>query len=193
MRKAGVFGLALLTLAGCDRFQRQADAPQQQVPNTQVTVPLNQQQQAAVAGATPMAQRVAVLGFLNKRNGIARDLTLRPGQSVRIDDVIVRLRACETTPPWEFDKWTGAFVDVDVQQPAGGMRRVFSGWLYKESPSLNVVEHPVYDVWPKSCVMSFPGAPESAPAPEDDSSPSSAPQSAGGRSPAARASESNVT
>ena len=30
-----------------------------------------------------MAERVAVLGLLNKRNGIVRDLTLRPGQAVR--------------------------------------------------------------------------------------------------------------
>ena len=46
-------------------------------------------------------ERVATLGLLNKRNGIARDITLRPGQSVRVGDVIVRLRACETTAPWE--------------------------------------------------------------------------------------------
>ena len=39
---------------------------------------------------------------------------------------------------------------------------MFSGWLYKESPSLNVVEHPVYDVWPKSCAMTFPAGPAGA-------------------------------
>ena len=121
-----------------------------------------------------MNQRVAVLGFLNKRNGISRDITLRPGQAIRLKDAIVRLRACETTPPWEFDKLTGAFVQLDVQQPGGGWKRVFSGWLYKESPSLNVVEHPVYDVWPKSCVMSFPEAAASPAAPVDTSSRSSA-------------------
>ena len=35
-------------------------------------------------------------------------------------------------------------------------RRVFSGWLFKESPSLNVVEHPIYDVWTKDCAMNHP-------------------------------------
>ena len=106
--------------------------------------------------ATPMNERVAVIGLLNKRNGIARDLTLKPGQSVRVNDVIVRLRACETTAPWETQKLTGAFVQTDVRSPDGRWRRVFSGWLFKESPSLNVVEHPVYDVWPKSCAMNWP-------------------------------------
>ena len=64
-----------------------------------------------------MAQRVAVLGILNKRNGIAQTVALHPGQSVRWKDMIVRLRACETTAPWEEEKLTGAFVQVDVQQP----------------------------------------------------------------------------
>ena len=110
-----------------------------------------------------MAQRVAVLGILNKRNGIVQNVTLRPGQSVRWKDAIVRLRACETTAPWEDEKLTGAFVQLDVQQPDKSWNRVFSGWLYKESPSLNVVEHPVYDVWPKSCAMTYPAGPSSPP------------------------------
>jgi hypothetical protein len=105
---------------------------------------------------TPMAERVAVLGLLNKRNGEEHDLTLKPGQAVRSGDVVVRLRACETSAPWEAEPLTGAFVQVDVQGRDTRWRRVFSGWLYKESPSLNVVEHPIYDVWPKSCAMTHP-------------------------------------
>ncbi|MBB5727783.1 hypothetical protein FHS99_000239 [Sphingomonas prati] len=105
---------------------------------------------------TPMAQRVAVLGVLNKRNGLSRDLSLRPGQAVRLGDLVVRLRACAETAPWEPEHLTGAFVQTDVQGRDTRWRRVFSGWLYKESPSLNAVQHPVYDVWPKSCTMRHP-------------------------------------
>ena len=114
--------------------------------------------QAAVSevGATPMAERVAVLGLLNKRNGESRDVTLRPGQAVRVGDAIVRLRACEETAPWEPEALTGAFVQLDVRQTDQSWRRVFSGWLYKERPALNVVQHPIYDVWTKSCKMSRP-------------------------------------
>jgi hypothetical protein len=109
-----------------------------------------------VTEGTPLGKRVAVLGLLNKRNGESRDLTLRPGQAIRIGDVVVRLRACDTTAPWEDQKLTGAFVQTDVRNRDGSWRRVFSGWLYKESPSLNAVEDPVYDVWPKSCTMVHP-------------------------------------
>ena len=107
------------------------------------------------ASATPMNEREAVLGILNKRNGVAREFRLKPGQATRIDNVIVRLRACERTAPYESDQLTGAFVQVDVQQLDKSWRRVFSGWLYKERPALNVVQHPIYDVWPKSCAMTF--------------------------------------
>ena len=116
------------------------------------------------AGQTPMAQRVAVLGVLNKRNGVSRDISLRPGQAIRVGDVVVRLRACERTAPWEPDQLTGAFVQPDVRGADQGWRRAFSGWLYKERPAMNVVLHPIYDVWPKSCTVTFPGtAPSTAP------------------------------
>ena len=109
-----------------------------------------------VTEGTPLGQRVAVLGLLNKRNGESRDLTLRPGQAIRVGDVVVRLKACETTAPWEDQKLTGAFVQTDMRNRDGSWRRAFSGWLFKESPSLNAVEDAVYDVWPKSCTMVHP-------------------------------------
>jgi hypothetical protein len=119
----------------------------------------------AVPGATPMAERVAVIGFLNKRNGDTRDITMKPGEARRIGDVVVRLRACERTAPWEQEQYTGAFVQMDVRGSDRKWRRAFSGWLFKERPSLNVVQHPIYDVWPKSCTMTFPETgPETVPA-----------------------------
>ena len=173
---------AMLALSGCGP----TGAPVrngQEANETIETVDVPQTVTEVPAGTTPMAQRVAVLGLLNKRNGISRDLTLRPGQAGRIGDVVVRLRACETTAPWETQRLTGAFVQLEVRNAQGRYERVFSGWLYKESPSLNVVEHPIYDVWPKSCAMTHPegGEPAGRPA----SSRSSAPNSTASRPEAA--------
>ncbi len=106
---------------------------------------------------TSMAERVAVIGLLNKRNGITTDLTMKPGDALRVGDAIVRLQACETTAPWENVKETGAFVQLDVRSTADNKwRRNFSGWLFKERPDRNVVQHPIYDVWVRSCTMSWP-------------------------------------
>lgn len=172
MRGAAVPVLLALALAGCGRAQ-QPSAERQVTTNVPAPV------RASQAGVTPMAQRVAVLGILNKRNGIVKDVALHPGQSARWKDLLVRLRACEATAPWEEEKLTGTFVQVDVQRPDKKWNRVFSGWLYKESPSLNVVEHPIYDVFPKSCEMTYPAGPGAPAAPAASSSRSSAPKSAG--------------
>ncbi len=134
---------------------------------------------ALPTGGTPMRDRVAVVGLLNKRNGESREVTLKPGQATRIGDVIIRLRACEQTAPWEQDKLTGAFVQVDVHGVDRHWRRAFSGWLYKERPALNVVQHPIYDVWTKSCTMSWPDR-------GPDTVVLSAPGSGTGRSSAAK-------
>ena len=100
--------LVALALSGCDR-----EAGKNGSGSATVSA---MSRAAAVAGVTPMAERVAVLGFLNKRNGIVRDLTLKPGQSLQIKDAIVRLRACEASAPWENERLTGAFIQLDVQQ-----------------------------------------------------------------------------
>jgi hypothetical protein len=106
---------------------------------------------------TPMNERVAVIGLLNKRNGITTDLRMKPGEALRVGDAIVRLQACETTAPWENVQETGAFVQLDVRSTADNKwRRNFSGWLFLNRPDRNVVQHPVYDVWVRSCTMSWP-------------------------------------
>lgn len=134
---------------------------------------------AARSGATgkltPMGQRIAIVAVLNKQNGIARDIRLRPGQAVRLGGVIVRLRACETTPSWEKPPLTGAFLQVDAADAKGRFHRIFSGWNYAETPSLNPVAHPVYDVWVKSCEMSFP---DTGPETVSVASPAAAPRPA---------------
>src|SRR3546814_18184865 len=102
------------------------------------------------------------LAGLNKQSGKTQELKMRPGQAVRLGGIIVRLRACETTLDWEKPSFTGAFIQVDVADPQGQFRRVFSGWTYAETPSLKPVATQVYAVWVKRCAMRFP---ESAPAP----------------------------
>lgn len=135
-----------------------------------------------LAGVTPMEERVAVLGLLNKRNGTSREVRLQPGESTRVGDVLIRLRACERTAPWEPQRLTGAFVQLFVRETnlRGGderWERVFSGWLYKERPALNVVEHRLYDVWPRACEMTYPDSAPSGPA-SPETVPSNAERSA---------------
>ena len=120
--------------------------------------------------------------LFRSRNNLTRDLKLKPGQSLRIDNVIVKLAACEKTAPWEDPPEIGAFVQVFVEERASvreklAWHKAFSGWLFRNAPSLNVVEHPVYDVWVKDCAMRFPG---------DEATPSSSSSAAASSSSAAK-------
>jgi hypothetical protein len=180
MRRLPVAGLILLAaLAACRQGADDDSTVNLQNSGEARTIDIPQTVTAIAPGTTPMAQRVATLGLINKRNGISRTFSLKPGQAVRFGDAVVRLRACETSAPWEVQTLTGAFVQLDVRNPQGRWQRVFSGWLYKETPGLNAVEHPIYDVWTKSCAMTHPEAGESTVrAGSAASSRSSAPNSA---------------
>lgn len=117
------------------------------------------------AYGTPVKDRVGTIALLNKRNDLQTELKLKPGESRRVGNVVVKLATCERTLPWERPADTGAFVQVFVEERAKSSdplqwHKVFSGWLFKNSPSLNAVEHPVYDVWVKDCAMKFPGEEE---------------------------------
>jgi hypothetical protein len=140
-----------------------------------LATPLFAQTAAPVAAPTPMAERVATLAVLNKQNGRTQTYALRPGTFVRSGALTLTLRACETTPPWDRPAQTGAFVQVDERLKDGSAKRRFSGWLFAESPSLNVFDHPVYDVWVRSCTMRFP---ETGPETVVAGSASKAPKSA---------------
>lgn len=149
-------GVATVAWEASSATQAPVASPRPPAGIAAVTTPRAAAPPGVVAQETPMAERVAVLGVLNKRDGLTRDISLHPGQAARFGGLVVRLRACETTADWEPEQLTGAFVQADVRGPDGGWRRVFSGWLYKESPGLNVVPSALYDVWPKSCTMRHP-------------------------------------
>ncbi len=145
---------------------------------------------------TPVKDRVATIGLLNKRNNITQDLVLKSGESRRVGNAIVKLATCEKTAPWEDPAEVGAFVQLFVQERSStdeplAWRKVFSGWLYRNAPSLNVVEHAVYDVWVKDCAMTFPG--EDAPKTPERSAakPAGSPSGAATPSPTASPSPSS--
>ena len=180
--RAALIAAVCLAAAACSDSAPAPVAEETELPEDLASAPVPEFTGQPGIG-TPLEDRVATLGLINKRNNISQDIELKPGESRRIGDVIVRLQSCERTPAWEDPAETGAFVQVLVNERARAgeepqFRRIFSGWLFKNSPSLNVVEHPVYDVWVKDCAMSFPGeeggpaaARESRPAPAADEEP----------------------
>ena len=86
------------------------------------------------------------------------------GQPIRYKSLVFTVRACETAAPDELAPEAVAYVVVDSEpRPQPGRarrpsRQIFRGWMYASSPSLNPLEHPVYDAWVIACSTSAPRA-----------------------------------
>ena len=110
--------------------------------------------QAAPGLAAPIDNPIAVFSGLDKITGKITSFSVPVGSTVRFGALYVTPRACHTRPITEEPR-TMAFVEVDERQVADGRetgrKRIFTGWMNAESPGLNAVEHPVFDVWLTGC------------------------------------------
>jgi hypothetical protein len=92
----------------------------------------------------------AVFAGLDKITGriIAFDVAI--DETVQFGTLEITPRACFTRPATEAPLTTG-FAEVDEVTTSNEYRRIFSGWMFADSPGLHGVEHPVYDVWLTDC------------------------------------------
>ena len=94
--------------------------------------------------------QVAVFAALDKVTARISKLEVKLGETVQFGALKVTPRACYSRPPTEQPKTT-TFVEVDEVQLDGKEKRIFTGWMFAESPGLHAVEHPVFDVWLTTC------------------------------------------
>lgn len=116
---------------------------------------------ASSAMAKKISNPVAVFSALDKITAKITTIESPVNVPFRFGALEVTPRVCYTRPVTEKPKTT-AFVEVDAHQLNGEIRRLFSGWMFAASPGLNSVEHPVYDVWLKTCKASAPPKPSAA-------------------------------
>ncbi len=100
--------------------------------------------------AQALQNPLAVFAGLDKITGRITTFEIPVNEVRRFGALNVYPRICNSRPPTEEPKTT-SFVQVDENLLSGGTRRIFSGWMLAESPGLNAVEHPVYDVWLIGC------------------------------------------
>ncbi len=105
---------------------------------------------AGPVAAAPIENRVAVFAGLDKITGEITTFTVAIDETKRFGNLLVTPRTCHTRPVTEEPR-TMAFVEVDEKLVNGGSRRIFTGWMNAESPGLNAVEHPIFDVWLTGC------------------------------------------
>ena len=128
---------------------------------------------SASAQSTRIENPIAVFSGLDKISGSTTTFEVRIGEEKRFGGLLVKPDVCYSRPVTEEPKTT-SFVEVDEVETNDQRKRVFTGWMFAESPGLNAVEHPVYDVWLTGC------RDPNAPPPADEEQPGGAPQDQGG-------------
>ena len=105
---------------------------------------------------------VATFAGIDKITGRITRFDVYIGETVQFGALQVTPKVCYSRDDTEAQKIT-SFVEVDEITLDRKIRRIFTGYMLAESPGLNAVEHPVYDVWLKSCKQkSEVPAPEAA-------------------------------
>ena len=111
---------------------------------------------ASLLGATVAAKAarlenpVAVFSGIDKITGRITTFDVYIGETVQFGALQVTPRVCYSRDDTEAPK-TDTFVEVDEITLDRKIRRIFTGWMFADSPGLNAVEHPVYDVWLTNC------------------------------------------
>jgi hypothetical protein len=105
---------------------------------------------------------VAVLQVLDKVTAETLRFEAAVGRPVRYKTLIFTVKACERSAPDERVEDSVAYVEVMSQpraepgRPVLPAREAFKGWMYASSPSLDPLEHPVYDAWLINCRSASP-------------------------------------
>jgi len=122
---------------------------------------------ATPALADTIANPVAAFTGLDKITGRITSFDVYVDETVQFGALQITPRACYTRPPTETQR-TSVFVEVDQVSLRGTVERVFTGWMFADSPALNAIDHAVYDIWLTDCKQS-----SNVPPPEQSSAPAS--------------------
>ncbi len=105
---------------------------------------------AGGAQAQQIKNNVAVFAALDKVTARISSLEINMDETIQFGALKVTPRICYTRPPTEAPK-TSVFVEVDEITQSGKTQRIFTGWMFAQSPGLHAVEHPVFDLWLTNC------------------------------------------
>lgn len=113
---------------------------------------------ALLAGPTTVlaeviSNPVAELAGLDKITARITDFDVYMNETVQFGSLQITPKACYTRPPSE-TQHTWVFLDIDQVSLKGTVKRIFTGFMSAESPALNAIDNPVYDIWLVDCKQS---------------------------------------
>src|SRR5208282_4872028 len=127
---------------------------------------------AGPALADKISNPTAVFDGLDKITGRIITFELAINETVQFGTLQVTPRVCYSRRLTEQPQ-TDGFAQVDEIDENKQEKRIFSGWMFADSPGLHGVEHPIYDVWLVGCkggttvIREAPAAEASTEAPDN--------------------------
>jgi hypothetical protein len=87
------------------------------------------------------------LRVLNKLDSTVQTLNLHVGETAKLQTLSITLKACAVRPEGLPEDATAQLSVADSREGEPG----FEGWILEKEPSLNMLEHPVYDIQLAGC------------------------------------------
>jgi hypothetical protein len=95
--------------------------------------------------------RFVEIKILDKVSSKTSQLSLNIEQETKFENLIIKILKCKNS---EFDDnpEVTAYMQVqDITLKNNDKVFVFNGWTFSSSPSINLFDHPVYDIWLIKC------------------------------------------
>ena len=88
----------------------------------------------------------AIVRIMNKDAGKVQEISIPVGDEVQFEKMFINVRTCKQTDPFQAEDFF-AFLEISERDKG----QVFGGWMSRNEPGQNPVQHPDYDVWLVRC------------------------------------------
>lgn len=89
---------------------------------------------------------VAVVRVMNKDAGKVQEIKIPVNQELQFEKMYINVRSCKQTDPFQAEDYF-AFFEISERDKGS----VFGGWMSRNEPGKNPLQHPDYDVWLVKC------------------------------------------
>ena len=90
------------------------------------------------------------LQILDKITARVETIIINVNESAKFESLQIEVYACYKTPP---EKIPENFVLLKIYDQTNfeSKNLIYQGWMISSSPAITPLEHPIYDLWLKSC------------------------------------------
>jgi len=86
----------------------------------------------------------AVVRIMNKAAGKTQTVTIPVGRHATYEKLDLLVRSCKQTDPFQPEDF---FMFIEISHDT----KIFGGWMSRNEPGHNPLQHPDYDVWLVGC------------------------------------------